>query len=454
MQFLQTIFNILMFLISLSLLVMIHELGHLASAKIFNVYCADFSIGFGKALFHKKRKNGETYFSLRTIPFGGYVAMADDEGETPDGTFVPKARTINGIKKWKSAIIMSSGVVMNLVLSILLLYVFYQFFPTDNLYYNVYNVTNDSPAALAGIRNYDVNDETKSDFAVVRYYYYDAEGLIYAAEEIEESNSEGNTPIVVSTTDFVFADSAILTKKNDESAEYYIVLDFTNVTLTNLKIDAETMVLRQKEDEDTDGRYKYVANSDIAGNNQSFLTDYKTLSIDAMFYGYDVDGIKTETVSKPIVLSIENGVIQSSGLSFYNFQTHSTFAQAWKKTFNSFANGSLLIFRSLGGLFTGKGWENVGGIIGIYSATSSTLNDMGFGYYLYYWGIISINLAIINLVPIPGLDGWHLLVIAFEGIFKKKIPDRAKTIVTYIGLAIMIALMVLLLIKDILSSIV
>ena len=82
MDILQNILDLVIFLISLSFLVMIHELGHFAAAKVFKVYCMDFSIGFGKAFFHKKRKNGETYFSLRVVPFGGFVAMAEDEGET------------------------------------------------------------------------------------------------------------------------------------------------------------------------------------------------------------------------------------------------------------------------------------------------------------------------------------------------------------------------------------
>ena len=67
-DWLYSILQIILFIVCLSTLVLIHEAGHLAAAKIFKVYCADFSIGFGKAFLHKKRKKGETYFlKARTI---------------------------------------------------------------------------------------------------------------------------------------------------------------------------------------------------------------------------------------------------------------------------------------------------------------------------------------------------------------------------------------------------
>ena len=75
MEVLMTFLYILLFLVFLSVLIIIHELGHLAAAKAFRVYCLEYSIGMGPLIFKHKRKNGETQFSLRAIPFGGYVSM-------------------------------------------------------------------------------------------------------------------------------------------------------------------------------------------------------------------------------------------------------------------------------------------------------------------------------------------------------------------------------------------
>ena len=67
------IVSVILFIVALSAIIAIHELGHLSMAKLFNVYCSEYSIGFGPTLLKKKRKGGETYFSIRAIPLGGYV---------------------------------------------------------------------------------------------------------------------------------------------------------------------------------------------------------------------------------------------------------------------------------------------------------------------------------------------------------------------------------------------
>jgi regulator of sigma E protease len=73
------------------------------------------------------------------------------------------------------------------------------------------------------------------------------------------------------------------------------------------------------------------------------------------------------------------------------------------------------------------------------------------GSYIFIWGLISVNLAVFNLLPFPGLDGWHLLVITIEGFFKKEIPSQWKNVISLIGFFILMGLMVFLLIKDILA---
>ena len=111
-------------IIILGLLISLHEAGHLSMAKAFHVYCFEYSIGFGPALLHKKRKNGETYFSLRAIPLGGYVSMYGETGETPDGYEAPDpSRSLNAIAKWKKAIVLVAGVFLNFVLGLVLIFI-------------------------------------------------------------------------------------------------------------------------------------------------------------------------------------------------------------------------------------------------------------------------------------------------------------------------------------------
>ena len=108
-------------------------------------------------------------------------------------------------------------------------------------------------------------------------------------------------------------------------------------------------------------------------------------------------------------------------------------------------------FETLGNLFIGKNWNQVGGPVAIFTESSAMLENYGPTYFIRLWAIISVNLAIFNLIPFPGLDGWHILVTAIEGITRKKIPEKAKTIVSYVGMALLFALMIVIVVKDVIG---
>lgn len=107
--------NIIYFVLVLSVIVIVHEVGHLLTAKLFHVYCYEFAIGMGPKLFSIQGK--ETKYSVRLIPIGGFVSMAgEDEQEFHPDVVVPANRTIKGIAPWKKIIVMSAGVIMNFIL--------------------------------------------------------------------------------------------------------------------------------------------------------------------------------------------------------------------------------------------------------------------------------------------------------------------------------------------------
>ena len=95
--------------------------------------------------------------------------------------------------------------------------------------------------------------------------------------------------------------------------------------------------------------------------------------------------------------------------------------------------------KGLGAMVTGKvGVDQMSGIVGIGFEAKTILDELDVATFIYLWGLISVNLAIFNLLPFPGLDGWQLLVLIVEGITHKKIPDKAKNIVSFIGLVILL----------------
>ncbi len=122
----KTILTIILFILMLTIIISIHEFGHFITAKLFNVYVFEYSIGMGKKLFSKKGK--ETLFSIRLLPIGGYCSLAGEEDNDlqnnpdidVDISSIPPERTLNGIAKWKKIIILLSGVFMNFLLALLI----------------------------------------------------------------------------------------------------------------------------------------------------------------------------------------------------------------------------------------------------------------------------------------------------------------------------------------------
>ncbi len=146
---------LVLFILSLSLIVLIHEFGHLLAAKFFGVYCEEFAVGMGPKVISHRFK--ETTYSLRLIPLGGFVAMAGDSDnalETSVDKQIPYERTLKGIAKWKSIIIMLAGIFMNFVLAFVIMAMvflnigYYIGSPDTTLG----NIVPNSPADIAGLK--------------------------------------------------------------------------------------------------------------------------------------------------------------------------------------------------------------------------------------------------------------------------------------------------------------
>ena len=194
--------GILAFIVLLSIIIIIHELGHLLCAKRFGVYCHEFSIGMGPCLW--SHKFTETTLSIRAIPFGGYVMMAgEDDGseELEEMKDVPSHRRLNGIAAWKQIVVMAAGAAMNILLAWVLFITVSMVQGTvvndnDPL---IYAVHEGSPAQRAGLQEGDeilsltCGGEVLEDVSVTRLseqvqYYHDEPStltLLRDGEEIE-----------------------------------------------------------------------------------------------------------------------------------------------------------------------------------------------------------------------------------------------------------------------------
>lgn len=425
----ERILTILLFIICLSILIVIHELGHLTAAKIFKVYCLDFSIGFGPTIFHKKRKKGETYFSLRAIPLGGFVSMYGEGVELPEGENIPQERSLNGIKKWKRAIIMSAGILMNAILAIFLFFTTSMFFPVQNVYIDCLTVKENSILANAGITSndiirYETLSEEYEDKETLSMYYFQTSALAYYSDKAPVTISVG-----ITTDELTFKNINI-----DNHFKAYVISDTASGRVYHDVLKDETI--------------------------EKINFDIKTILFDENGEVVRNEDETIQTVSHNITLNTINGIddkgngyktFESLGADLLFVSHYNNFKEAINSTFYQFGNASTLIFKSVGNLFIGKGWSDVGGPIAIYTQTTSVLSNFGVSYFINLWAVISINLAIINLLPFPGLDGWHLLVVIIEGITRKKVPEKAKNMVATVGMIILFILMGLIVIKDIIG---
>ena len=423
------ILYILLFIVCLSVLIMIHELGHLAMAKAFNVYCFEYSIGMGPALFRKKRKNGETYFALRAFPFGGFVSMygeGDDEKNLPDGIeHIPEERALNKIKKWKRASILLAGVTMNALLAIVLFFVAAAL-PQKMIYLNYFEVKENSVAYNAGIQLGDY--------------------LMYT--EPADPDDKDDAVVKAQKEGYYVVSMDSVATYTDSSTRTVAALIETNQKVLNFKVHNFNKCLVLYEVEDNQIIYSKEVTAE-----QSTL-DYVDVKMTFGRKGtYDEEKGefgKIEVVD--LVLHRQaNNTFEESGLDMYLNVTKLNFGQMLKQTFVDFGESSIVIVKAVGGLFIGRGWKDVGGIISIYTQTTSILNNFGAATFIKVWGIISVNLAIMNLLPFPGLDGWQLLVLIIEATAHKEIPQKVKSIVSVIGISLLLTLMVAILVKDIIG---
>lgn len=146
------IIGLIAFALVLGVIVTVHELGHFLAAKRFGVFCGEFSIGMGPVICKKQGK--ETQYSLRLFPIGGFVSMAGEEDDTKKEIEVPYERTINGIKPWKKVIVMSAGIIMNIILAwvIFIGIAMYQGVTIDKSEAILTQVVENSPAEAAGLK--------------------------------------------------------------------------------------------------------------------------------------------------------------------------------------------------------------------------------------------------------------------------------------------------------------
>lgn len=336
------ILNIVVFILVLSAIVIIHEFGHLLAAKKFGVYCNEFSIGMGKVLFQKQK--GETTYSVRLLPIGGYVSMAGEEGT--DISDIPYERTVKGKKTYQQVLIMAAGAIMNVLLAWVIFIGVCMArgsvaAPAEPI---ISNILPNSPAEHIGL---EVGDRiTKVTLP---------NGVILYPETFNE--------IVERTSDFI-GDQIIYTVERDGQVIDYIL---------------------------------------------------------AAEYNKDQDAYL-------IGIQSENGVRQ--------IKWYEAFVYGTQEMWNSFKQ----ILVALLGLIKGVGLKDMSGPVGIFQATSQVAQS-GLTSIILWIGLLSLNVGIFNLLPVPILDGGRIVIAVIEKIIGRKLGEKLETAIMMVGMILLVGLM-------------
>ncbi len=397
------ILQILLFIAMLGVLIALHELGHFLAAKAFKVYVFEFAVGMGPKVFQRKGK--ETKYSLRLLPIGGYVAMMGEQEDVPEDIVVTdemKDRSLKSINRGKKAVIMSAGIVVNLLLG-LVIFAVANLTTTQTQLTTELNVNPTSIAYQQGLRDGD-----RLDF--------------------EEISLDGG---VLQS----FGDASV---SSQEDTVYYLLFQptsFGDLTFGNqnlMLIDQSVTSIYQ-----TDKVYQIAENDEV------------TMTLDYLVGDGENVVSQSLTLTLTSIASDDDYVLPNFGIQLSKYEYRYTFNQAMTQTGDDFVTSITAVARGLASLFTPSGIGNVSGPVGIFTQVSGALTNFGIGQYLFYWGLISVNLALFNLLPFPGLDGWHLVVTAFEAVTRKEINPKVKNVVSSIGLILLLGLSFVILLKDI-----
>lgn len=426
------------------LIIFFHEGGHFLTAKKSGVQVNEFALGMGPKLFSFKK--GETTYSLRLFPIGGYCAMEgeDEESDNP--------RAFTNAKVWKRMIIIVAGAFMNIVLGLIMMFVLVvqsasfssttiDSFPQNSFSANCGLMAGDT---ITKINNYSIWAAQDMSFALATTKCKEVSGdstVIYKQDcAIELCH------LYVDMFDSKKYDEKTLDKVikllNEGCAKINTVTDKTEAkSVMNdyyAKMENAAGVKKYKipEIEVKKTRLRYQTDVEVLRNGKNV-----TLK-DVQFYTYLKDG-KDETPSvmmdfyvKPIKKNVGT-VLQQTGI-----QTVSVARMVWSSLIG-LAQGAFSI-------------QDISGPVGAASAITQVASQGleksfldAFNNILYMMMLISVNLGIFNMLPFPALDGGRFLFLLIEAIFKKPIPRKVEQIVNGVGLAILLLFMAAITVKDI-----
>ena len=429
------LFRILAFGIAFGLLVFVHEAGHYVIAKLCGVTVEVFSFGFGRRLFGFRRKGTDYRVSL--VPLGGYVKML---GETPeDPSDDPGA--FSARPKWQRFLVLVAGAAMNIVLAVACYTIV---FSQGDLRY----VYLDEAPVIGGL------DEGLPAASA---------GLLPGDRILSIDGTRVDTWEEFKPLEMISPDRPVTLRVERAGSELEVRVTATSQTetITNSKLGLLGLEPR--------GRVVAVVVSDSMPASEAGMRvgDF-IVSID----GVAIDDRATliriiresagrplafvlEQDGKPLELTIaaiesEDGIYRTGFIPDYDAKlVDYSLMQALPRAVEECRDQTLFTYLTLKKLVTRSvSIKQMSGPIGIFQFTGKAA-ETGWLNYMRVIGLISLQLGIINLLPIPVLDGGHIFILLVEGVMRRDLSDRLKERMIHVGFIFLMMLMAVVIFNDI-----
>ena len=434
------IFNsILYFLITILVLVVVHEFGHFIAAKIFGMRVETFSIGFPPRAFGIKI--GETDYCISWIPFGGYVKIAGIIDESMDTKFVeskPEPWEYRSKPVWQRMIVMSGGVIMNIILAIgIFWYLNFNYGAVERPVNQIGFVTPNSIAERIGIKAEDkiisINKNKIKNWDDINLFLIDDFGS-NATFEIQRDSQKIN---LEATGAFLADISKSPFGIYPSNTEAIVSSVMSGQPAENIGLKANDVIIR--------------INENLVFNEQQVIEHIRPNAKKEITIVWK----RNEKILSSTVKPNEDGKIGIGLSSRYtgpvvkkSFSLTASFERAFTNVFAAVNTFYTSIASLISGNISFK--ESFGGPVKVAQMASQTANN-GLISFLAFIAFFSINLAVINFLPIPALDGGHMVVLLIEMITRKPLSFKTQMIIQKVGWYFLLALMIFVVVNDFLN---
>lgn len=447
---------IIYFAITIGILVFIHEFGHFAAAKLSGMRADVFAIGFGKRLFGWNKKSGfsfgelpkdfdgegHTDYRLSLLPLGGYVKIAGMVDESFDTEFAdrpPQPYEFRAKPLWAKVFVITAGVAMNLLLAWAIFWGanFFQGKPTTATTTIAY-VDEGSAADSAGFLSNDkilsINGKSVKNWEALRTEIF-----------INTLGENINVKVLRNGTE----QNLLVERKlipEDEAQGLFLVPSGVKPAIGDVMKDSPA----EKAGIQTGDILLSLNNTPLYSPKQTtkIITSNAGITLPlVVLRGNDTVNI----VVTPGEDSKIGVAIASVFTGKVNYETYGFFGSIYYGWVDV-VRMTELTFNMVGKVFSGniEFKKAFGGPIKIAQIAAKSA-DTGIASFLYFLALLSLSLAIINIMPFPVLDGGHLVIIIFESIIRREIPIKIKLAIQNTGFVLLLLLMAFIIYNDILS---